>query len=164
MVFGEVSMSRALTFTSNTAVQVAKYFRTDGRSTSGALLNGAGAVLDAIQSFIDVETARVMKNGLAELIPVERERLAACREQLALAIKIATEEVDQQRDAAECMGKLVVACSQAHTEVFALLAKIGEADLPDMDSLDRLQDTLTEAWEQFCSAVDDLDALNDAIN
>lgn len=153
-------MSRALTFANGTSMHVAKYFRSGARSTSGALLDGAGAVLGAIQSFVDVETARAVRNGLADLIPLEKERLAACREQLALALKAAEEEIGQQSDTAECVAKLVVMCSQAHVEVLAVFKKIGEADLPDMDSLDRLQDTLTEAWEQFCSAVDDLDALN----
>lgn len=160
VVHGEVPMSRALTFASGTAAHVAQYFRTGTRSTMSSLLDGAGAVLGAVQSFVDVEVVRAMRDGLVDFIPVEKERLAVCREQLASAIKVAEEEVDQQRDTAECVARLVVMCSQAHVEVLAVFAKIGESDLPDMDSLDRLQDTLTEAWEQFCSAVDSLNVFS----
>ena len=110
------------------------------------VLEAAGAVLDAITSYIDLRAARAHRDRLQTVIPIEAERLERLRVALTEEIQVAQRALEQRRRARQAIAEVVRLCSAACTEAMREWAELRTANLPELDAFEIGVERLEDAW------------------
>ncbi|WP_442596630.1 hypothetical protein ACSBPU_06750 [Parapusillimonas sp. JC17] len=150
----------AIRFASQLAIQIAKHGVRKGAANAAAkanpvlmVLEAAASVADAVDSFFQYKAAVVHRDNLKKLIPLETERLRTERETLRLEIQRVREELQQHRQTQVRLNRLVRACASNLRLAWDELENLRQADLPELDIIDKQSEQLEEAWHSFQRAL-----------
>lgn len=143
---------QALLFTRTFAQEAARYGLRKGAARASAAANpallvieAAGAVLGAVDAYLQLRTARERRDGLARLIPLEEERLGLERDRLRETVEVARRELAQHRQVRQRIGELAVQCARVYGGCWDELQAIRRADLPDIEAFDTTLERLEQA-------------------
>lgn len=117
-------------------------------------LGAAEAVLDAANSWLKLKAARVERDGLKALIPKEDATLKAERQILKEEITLAREDLRQEHEVRERIGKITLLCAQICSELTREMLEVRNSELPDIARFDQLSNQKDLAWAKMQDALD----------
>lgn len=151
---------QALSLLANTAVLASKHGLKQGMAKAAAKVNPALLVLEAavsvagaVNSYLELKEARVRRDGLAELLPYEEQKLKAERDRLQSNIDMAKRDIAQKVKVQERLGSLVLACSSAYRTAWDEIHAIRSSDLPNIEDFDAQLIELESVWSQLKHAL-----------
>ena len=151
---------QALTLMGSSAKLAVKHGLKKGMTRAAAKANPALLVIEAavsvgeaVDSFLKLKQAKEHRDGLRKVIPHEEERLRLEREQLAVQLEVATEEVNQKKDMQSRLGELVLVCAKTCSLEWTELHAIRSSDLPDLEAFDKHLEMLDTAWSDLRHAL-----------
>ncbi len=124
------------------------------------VIEAAASMARAVDSYLQLCTARAHRDGLERLIPLEERRLERERQQLAETLDLARRELETQRAVRQRIGELVLICAQAYRACLDELQAIRAADLPDLEAFDRSLEQLEEAQADLRRAFEQFNAIS----
>ena len=143
---------QALLFTKSFIEHAAKHGLRKGAAKAVAranpallVIDAAGSVLDAVDSYLQLRKAQERLDGLRRLVPLEEETLALERDGLRAALDLAVRELAQHRQVRRCIGELVLQCGRASNHCWRELQAIRRSELPDIEAFDRTLVQLEQA-------------------
>ncbi|KPN91534.1 hypothetical protein [Pseudomonas nunensis] len=156
-------MKQTLIFMTHTARYAGQYGFKSAVAKAGARVNpalmvleAAGAVLEAVNSYINLKNAEAHRDGLKKTLSSESNRLAIQRQELALILESAKRDIERQADINRRISELVIACAISCKGAFEELLHIRQSDLPDLDAFDRVYEQLEEAHDHLRQALSNL--------
>ncbi|WP_373991694.1 hypothetical protein [Duganella sp. BuS-21] len=152
---------QALSFTARAAKLAAQYGLKQGIKKAAArvnpallVLDTAASVLDAANSWLKLRAARTRLNGLASVIEEDESRLAIERTKLKEELAIAREQLGQDKQIRERIGKLTLLCAKTVQALMQEMATLRKSDLPDVGSFEKLSGEMQGSWDRMREALD----------
>lgn len=119
------------------------------RAGPTGVLEAVSEVLGAVQAGLDYSATKVRTTAMREEIALLEQQLVQKRDALREEAALVKRELELHRNRIEPARRLVDLAAKLVQNVTAWLTLLLEADIPDREELENVQEMLDDAWEQL---------------